>query len=395
MKLRGASRLLALLGLVVLAPVARGAPTVFPTGVTIHDPSKAFQGFNLLVDKVSNPPSKRAILLDMSGAEVRSWESPVAGYANFHSIEPLPNGNITALLLAPATGDSMVAELDPAGALVWQYLPPAGTHPLADTERLPNGNTLVLVRRQGLFPEISPNPFWDELVQEVDPSGEVVWEWSTAAHWPTLPLTVVQRNLIQKALMAGTGIVFHCNGIASLPPNPHEASDPRFAAGNILVSQRDTNAILLVERSTGDIVWFYYGSLGQHQVHMLDASLPGAGNLLMLDNGGSSGYPPVTRSWSQVIEVNPATKQVVWSYDALASGLRTEAAFFTPVMGGAQRLPNGNTLTVDAVWGRAFEVTTTGEIVWEYVQSERDMFRIARVGPSWPGAAGAHPRRDR
>jgi hypothetical protein len=36
-------------------------------------------------------------------------------------------------------------------------------------------------------------------------------------------------------------------------------------------------------------------------------------------------------------------------------------------MGNAQRLPNGNTLVCEASFGRFFEVTKDGEIVWEYV----------------------------
>jgi hypothetical protein len=36
-------------------------------------------------------------------------------------------------------------------------------------------------------------------------------------------------------------------------------------------------------------------------------------------------------------------------------------------MGGAQRLHNGNTLVTEANFGRLFEITPTGEVVWEYI----------------------------
>ena len=36
-------------------------------------------------------------------------------------------------------------------------------------------------------------------------------------------------------------------------------------------------------------------------------------------------------------------------------------------MGMAQRLPNGNTLITESSFGRFFEVTSQGEIVWEYI----------------------------
>ena len=36
-------------------------------------------------------------------------------------------------------------------------------------------------------------------------------------------------------------------------------------------------------------------------------------------------------------------------------------------MGNAQRLPHGNTLVCESSFGRFFEVTPAGAIVWEYV----------------------------
>jgi hypothetical protein len=41
--------------------------------------------------------------------------------------------------------------------------------------------------------------------------------------------------------------------------------------------------------------------------------------------------------------------------------------FFSSYISGAQRLPNGNTLITEGGFGRIFEVTTTGEVVWEYI----------------------------
>ncbi|MBW4590549.1 arylsulfotransferase family protein [Aetokthonos hydrillicola Thurmond2011] len=41
--------------------------------------------------------------------------------------------------------------------------------------------------------------------------------------------------------------------------------------------------------------------------------------------------------------------------------------FFSSYISGAQRLANGNTLITEGAFGRIFEVTVTGEIVWEYI----------------------------
>src|SRR5262245_35868658 len=62
------------------------------------------------------------------------------------------------------------------------------------------------------------------------------------------------------------------------------------------------------------------------------------------------------------MEVNPATNEIVWKYQDQPAW-----NFFSPRMGYAQRLPNGNTLITESSFGRFFEVTKEGEIVWEYV----------------------------
>jgi outer membrane protein assembly factor BamB len=63
-----------------------------------------------------------------------------------------------------------------------------------------------------------------------------------------------------------------------------------------------------------------------------------------------------------VIEVDPKTNTVVWEYfDEM------RPAFFSPYMGAAQRLPNGNTHITESATGRLFDVTPQGEVVWEYV----------------------------
>jgi hypothetical protein len=63
-----------------------------------------------------------------------------------------------------------------------------------------------------------------------------------------------------------------------------------------------------------------------------------------------------------VIELDPTTGETVWQYRAPQSW-----TFFSAIISGAQRLPNGNTLICEGVTGRIFEVTRACELVWEYV----------------------------
>ena len=163
------------------------------------------------------------------------------------------------------------------------------------------------------------------------------------------------------------------------------------------------NISLIISKETGKIVWRlgpYFTDtpalrrigqiIGQHHVHMIPKGLPGAGNILIFDNGGEAGYGSpnpmapsgvynARRYYSRVLEINPVTLEIVWQY-------REEPVFkfFSPYASGVQRLPNGNTLITEAQTSRVFEVTPEKEIVWEYVRPEKGwVFRAYRIPYDW------------
>jgi hypothetical protein len=112
----------------------------------------------------------------------------------------------------------------------------------------------------------------------------------------------------------------------------------------------------------------------QHNAHWIPGGLPGAGHLLLFNNGGDR---PDGR-YSSVDElVLPADSQgryarqpgkaygpdqPVWSYTA-----PKKTDFFSSFISGAQRLSNGDTLICSGANGTMFEVTPEKVIVWKYV----------------------------
>ena len=126
----------------------------------------------------------------------------------------------------------------------------------------------------------------------------------------------------------------------------------------------------------GGILYGYHGPItGVHGTHMIPKGLPGAGNILIFDNGGpleddlykdSQGH-----AWSRIIEFDPITRKIVWEYSAPAEKVSGSQFgyrfFFSPFISIAQRLPNGNTMITEGSHGRVFEVTPDHELVWEYV----------------------------
>jgi hypothetical protein len=80
------------------------------------------------------------------------------------------------------------------------------------------------------------------------------------------------------------------------------------------------------------------------------------------------------------MEIRPAgygKAQLVWNYFA-----PSPRSFFAPIVSGAQRLANGNTLITEGTTGRLFEVTSARRIVWQYVNP---------VTPQGPLARSAKP----
>jgi uncharacterized protein (UPF0248 family) len=127
--------------------------------------------------------------------------------------------------------------------------------------------------------------------------------------------------------------------------------------GDILASYRPTSTVVRISRTSGKILW-KLGSptvAGQHAPTLLRN-----GNILIFDNGVHR--LDDSMPFSRVIEINPATNEIVWTYQD-----RPVWNFFSPRMGNAQRLPNGNTLVCESSFGRFLEVAKDGEIVWEYV----------------------------
>ena len=137
-----------------------------------------------------------------------------------------------------------------------------------------------------------------------------------------------------------------------------------------LISFRDVSIVLLVSRATGAIIWSYGGDWVLNQQH--DPTLLPDGHVLLFDDGQ---YRQNAVSASRLLEIDPLSNQVVWSY----SGYGTAgSSFYSPITGGAQRLPNGNTLATLGTKGQLMEVTPDKSVVWDYRE------RSGPVDPAYP-----------
>ena len=380
---------------------ARAEPSVFPTGVTIYDPTRAYNSYVLFPggDDVSR-------LIDLTGKVVHEWKytgQPVAfidpalvGGSRGHIFVTLETEEGKGTDLVPGRAQTRirktVGEVDWSGAKVWEFganAPGGRAQQHHDIARLPNGNTLVLANVVYPLPGFAVPQVLDDVAYEVSAEGEIVWQWAASDHIDEIGFTADELKLIKASKNAD---YLHVNDLKPVGPNHwYDEGDQRFAPDNLIFDSRSANFIAIIDRKTRKIAWTlgpHYPAVsedgsttsrrtprpvdqisGQHDAQIIPKGLPGAGNLLVFDNQGEAGYPHAALSYtggSRVLEINPVTKEIVWQYTGASSG-QPGWAFRSTHISNARRLPNGNTFIDEGQIGRFFQVTPQGDIVWEYI----------------------------
>lgn len=147
-----------------------------------------------------------------------------------------------------------------------------------------------------------------------------------------------------------------------------------------------------------------------HDVRFIPDGFPGGGNIMVFSNNlkdengkdFSAVYeiaPPVDASGRYVVpEKGPfGPAAPVWTYTA-----PDKVSFHSSFISSAHRLSNGNTFICSGAQGRFFEVTSEGEIVWEYWSPysggvdvsgrlknvPNAVFRATKIPPDHPALAG-------
>ncbi|MGW4352416.1 arylsulfotransferase family protein [Nocardia sp. NPDC004582] len=200
---------------------------------------------------------------------------------------------------------------------------------------------------------------WADVIREVAPDGTPLWEWRAAEHLDPED-AVLQPHYWRE----------HWPLINSVHP---------LDANTVVASLRSVSAVIVIDRASGAYRLIADRATLAQQHH---ATPVGDGRILVFDNGTFRTGESVT--YSRVVEIDTATGELGWVYQD-----SPREAFFTPYMGGAQRLPNGNTLITEAAFGRVFEVTADGRICWEYVVPTFTEYPDPGTAQVFPGVSNA------
>jgi hypothetical protein len=446
--LRALARVFALYAhLIVLAatPLVARDQTV---GLLQYDQASSFVGYTLLAPQ----QSPTIFLIDNYGRLVHKWEMT---FISSSAVYLLPTGN---LLRGAKTVDSAgvtgrtIQEIAWDGSLVWSYDYTSVHHQQHhDIEPLANGNVLLLANEPYTRAEaiaagrdtllMSTDTVNAEYVVEIRPtgptSGDVVWEWHSWDH-------LIQDH---DSTVSNFGPVEDHSELLDINYAPNITKDWIHANAieyneeldQIVISSRHFSELWFIDHSLssaeasghtggnasmgGDILYrwgnpicYRAGTIderqlfGPHDIQWIKPGLPGAGNILLFNNGWQRPGSNVSTIEEIITTVNgegtypqPGSgvahgpDSPTWNYTADPA-----TSFYSATISGTQRLPNGNTLICTGRSGLLFEVTMGGEVVWQYqspvtnfgvtkqgdpVGSGVNVFRCQRFAPEHPGLA--------
>ncbi len=424
---------------------------------------RAFEGYTLVHDAAfGGHNANRIYLTDMNGEKVHEW-APAPYQPEGSVAYLLENGLLLRTVSSyhwmhdepyPVGAAGTVQLLDWDSNVVWEYeMDVPGRHVIHhDVDYMPNGNILAIaytafsreeVRAMGwdgVFPAEAETIWLDKIVELQpdldDGSTEIVWQWNSWDH-------LVQDKFPERAnygdveaevgkidinylredyVMFVGGQMNHVNSV-----------DYNAELDQVVLSSATYGELWFIDHSTtmaeaagdsggrhgrgGDLIYRWgnplttkSGSLDeatlywQHDARWITEGLPGAGNMLVYNNGTKrrldGTFDPEAgmdfeNSYSDLIEFRlpigadglyetDAQPEIVWTWNADAS-----ENYFSPFMSGWDRLPNGNTIFVNAHNKQIIEVTPEGERVLDYEVPENGrMYRVYKYPSDYSGFEG-------
>lgn len=281
---------------------------------------------------------------------------------DLHGALALPDGSI-----AFNFEHGGLVKLDRCGGLLWRLK--RQTH--HSLERAVDGGYWVPARRirretRSPFPPFV-TPLGEDLLLHVSEDGRVTTEISLPQLFydnglePLITATgeVFRRN------MAWDHEIFHLNKIDVLTARLAPAF-PNFAAGDLLLSLRTYNMLVVLDPDSREIKWWQIGPWRrQHDPEFA----PGGEIFVFNNNDYALGEHDDARAdlspqsaGSTVLALDPVRDRVRVVY-----GAEDGQAMYSRWRGKVEATPSGGVLVTEFEAGRVFEVGKTGRIVWEYI----------------------------
>ena len=330
------------------------------SGVTRFNPGRTYDGYTLY----SSAAGSHAYLVDMSGQIVHEWylpydriwnheaavKHPVATDLIFwRKVYLYPNGDLLAVYESWTDhpfGYGLV-KIDRDSRPLWSFL--ERVH--HDVEVGSDGRIYALSHRWSdaavpKLPDYVGAGHYEDFVNVLASDGTLLRQVSmldALGNSPYAKLIGLQRTYFDP---------LHSNDVT---PVTADWAHRLGARGNndVLVSFRNLDSLAVVDLDASSVEWLKRGPYARQ--HCSDV-LPN-GNITVFDNLGDMAHGGASR----VIELAPDSSQPLWEFPG-----NTSEHLSSPILGCADRLPNGNTLITEGEGGRIMEVAPDKSVVWEY-----------------------------
>ena len=418
---------------------------------TLINTKDAYEGYTLFTANTNT------YLINNCGQVINKWSSDnLPG----RSVYLLPDGSLlraervpNEILSIPGMGGKLTLR-DWDNRLLWEY-PFSDDRILQhhDFYPLDNGNILVLMLESktkeeaiqaGRNPQfLTENELYNEKILEIQPIGsndiKVVWEWN---FWDHLVqdfdstkdnYAEVDRN----SQLLDINFLGFSNGKRNwLHVNSVQYNKD---LDQIMISARQMNELYIIDHSTsteeaashsggiynkgGDFLYRWGNPIAyrmggesdrkffaQHYPHWIPEGFKDEGKIIIFNNGFQRTVtfssvdiiePPIQENGSYSLTPGEpyGPKEFHWTYTDPVDPTN----FYSRILSGAQRLPNGNTLICEGTSANFFEINENNKIVWQYVSPEalpeplsqgdptdalEAIFRAEKYSPSYPGFMG-------
>ncbi len=353
-------------------------------------------------------------LIDLNGNLVKSWTCTRTPSASTPWLI-LPDSTVLRAQTIPnppmpgGGAGGHIQLINWNGNVLWNYYYYATNYQQHhDVHAMPNGNVLLIAWERKTNAEARAmgrvnitGEMWPDKIVEVNPANDsIAWEWHAWDHLiqdvdPSKPnYGVVREHPELLDINFGT-----------LPPTDGDwmhtnTMDYNAELDQISFSTHHLSEIYIIDHSTtteearthrggnsnmgGDLLYRWGNPQAYkrgtstvqrlfvvHGVNWIRPGLPGAGNLLMFNNGDRPGTTGDSSSVEEIVTprtgytyyIHPDSafgpKQPTWMYSAGTS-------FYSNHLSGAFRLSSGNTFVCEGTSGHLFEVTPSGTVVWNF-----------------------------
>jgi len=311
----------------------RAEPTMY------LDDVRAQRGYRLLLGVLDFDSSLHgALLFSPSGEIVHTWKiaDPHATAENIfpHGFDVLPDGSI---LVGFDMGKSSM-RLDWCGKQVW--IRDVFHHSITLTEDRKFAWALGDLGSLVMFDVIDGLPIRKFSVEDIMNANQ---------HLDLFGVRQNDDNFDMIEWVDDGGGRWHENDLEALPDSMAQAF-PDFERGDLALSLRSLNLVLVISPATLQVKWWSFGQVRRQH----DPDWQSDGTITVFDNNSG-------RAASRIVRIDPRNSRQSVLVDGAKLG------FASRIRGKHQVLPNGNVLVTSSEQGRVFEVTPDGEVVFDFI----------------------------